>query len=126
MIIYCNPAVRDKLLERVEHTKHLEGFRPVLRPIGGIEIVTNSGLPCERPTGRIEFPDDRFIEYEPSDAEWAVPLGLAKVEMETVAYILHEPKDSFFGIGPSLVPMHTAWLDPGLLDNRNSIDCDRA
>ena len=31
----------------------------------------------------VEFPRERFVVYEPSDAVWAVPLGIAKLVRKT-------------------------------------------
>ena len=32
----------------------------------------------------VEFPRERFVTYEPKDAEWAVPLGIAKLVRQTI------------------------------------------
>ncbi|RDJ35186.1 MAG: hypothetical protein DWQ19_10200 [Crenarchaeota archaeon] len=49
------------------------------------------------PPVKLTFPEDRFIEYEPKDAAWAVPLGLAKVEGEVVWY---EVNSNYLEPGP--------------------------
>lgn len=54
----------------------------------GIELIEDRNIPKEAPIGKAVFPQDPFVEYEESDAEWAVPLGFAKREMVPVAYWL--------------------------------------
>lgn len=44
----------------------------------------------EKTRKRVVFPNHRFVEYEPQDARWAVPLGIAKEVDEPLIYQIDE------------------------------------
>lgn len=73
--------------EIVIHPNNLEALRPVDLPPEittadhlsrhyGVKIHATKFAP--EFTQRPKFPEHRFIEYEDSDAKWAVPLGMVK------------------------------------------------
>lgn len=84
--------IQKALAERLELP---DGFPPISDCLG-IKFRGDKGLAREVPTGRILFPEHRFIEWEASDYEWALALGLAKREMAPVFYWLHEPAGPSF------------------------------
>lgn len=55
---------------------HLLSFLPE-RSVSKINLFYVGRLPQKT---EVVFPVERFVTYEPSDAAWAVPLGIAKVE----------------------------------------------
>lgn len=71
-------ALREKFIDKVFDDR----FRPIFP---GVEFIANRDLDVWKhtPTGRIIWPDDPYVEYEDSDAEWALPLGIAEREMKS-------------------------------------------
>ncbi len=85
-VLVMNPGTARKLRKAMPAGEAQYGT------YAGFPIVEDPHCPPQRPTGRTIFPQDRFVEYEESDAAWAVPLGIAQPEMADVIYRVREPK----------------------------------
>jgi len=83
MRIYCHPANVSLLSDKC---KQQFGFVNLLSVC--FTIFADENIPIKQETGRIIFPKDRFVEYEPSDEPWALALGLAHKETEPVFYLM--------------------------------------
>jgi hypothetical protein len=79
------------------------GFEPRFRPFG--ELVTADGVtPAHVVTADAvekvwQFPDHRFVEYEPKDETWARPLGYGR-EVDRPAIF---KGDRYWFVHPDLV-----------------------
>jgi len=86
-MIVGNPAAVRQFVDSVPHEV---ASNPYASALYGIPVIEDCLLPAEVPTGKTVFPKDRFVEYEESDAAWAVPLGLAKPETKPMVYLINE------------------------------------
>jgi hypothetical protein len=59
---------------------------------GGLPVYIDKNLPSTQPTGKVKFPDWKFCEFEEKDEGWALALGFATREDETVFYMINQPK----------------------------------
>ena len=82
MAIYTHPANLE-LLKTYTRPSTDDGFTT---HITSIPIYTDETLPIDKITGYQLPSNTRFIEYEESDLEWMIPLGIAKPIKELVFY----------------------------------------
>lgn len=82
--IVCSPANLARLQESLEACGVPTTPLTPLDRLCGIPISSHPMCPDTepQPTGRVLFPEDRFVEYGPEDEEWAIKLGFATPETE--------------------------------------------
>lgn len=103
-IIYTHP---DNIEELKKHTEKIEDG--IYRPFA-FKVIEEPMLPKERDTGRVRFKQERFIEYEQSDRQWALYFGYAERIMEKVFYKI-DNKYAHFGNG--IFPIHSPLIING-------------
>jgi hypothetical protein len=68
-----------KCLVHPDELKHLlfgnAGWPVVQRIVPVMSMAYRRSLPQ---VGEVQFPKEKFVTYEPSDAVWALPLGIAR------------------------------------------------
>lgn len=91
--IYCHPDNKQLLIDKLRsHCKLAPPADiPPFSPLSGIPfsslIETSPCIPRTRKTGRVIFPEDKFVEYGPEDEEWALALGFGEEETEPVVFM---------------------------------------
>jgi len=106
--IYCHPDNLEILKDRINTiNKDLNSFAP-MTPLGifGLPIFTDSSLPKERPTGKIIYRQDPFVNWEEFDLEWVLYLGFAYEEMELAYYTIDDMPFRVFIDPASYMPKH--------------------
>ena len=63
--------------------------------LNSLPLYRSEHVPETRKTGKALFPKDPFVEYDDADRVWAVPLGIATEETETVFYVVQRPSIGF-------------------------------
>jgi hypothetical protein len=84
------PRIRESFEQALESVIYPNELEHLLFGDAGWPVVqsTNPSMSftaTECPTTEdVVFPTERFITYEPSDAVWAVPLGIARVVLRKI------------------------------------------
>ncbi len=64
----------------------------LLSRLDGLPVYTDEVMPTHANIGPVEFPEDRFVEYEPSDAGWCLALGIAWRQRVRCLFGIREPE----------------------------------
>jgi hypothetical protein len=78
--LLMHPDTLDVLLRNAEFSRYyFDGF-----------CTVRTMKLLDKTRKRVVFPKHPFVEYEPKDARWAVPLGIAKEVEEPLIYQIDE------------------------------------